>query len=215
MGMKPKPLDSTADDKSLEEERLGYDREGNKQPNFASSLVPTLEETTVTEHEPQSQAERKSTLDNTTDHAVICEQNDLPKPEGVPSEARVHDGSGELYGAPADASIDSQTDNQAPHTRQGKDDSNDAEKTAVRSRSVLRRHLSTRIGAKPWTLPVPGPIIDPHGFEDPICDKFYKDVWVAAAVHNVRANHLLLGKALSPRRPRYIARSFMLSQMIL
>ncbi|EMD31689.1 hypothetical protein CERSUDRAFT_59668, partial [Gelatoporia subvermispora B] len=38
---------------------------------------------------------------------------------------------------------------------------------------------------KPWTLPTPTPKVDPDGFEDPICDRFWKDVWLACAVHNI------------------------------
>jgi phospholipase D1/2 len=197
MRMRPETLNSTANDKGLEEERLGYDREGNKQPNLASSLVPTLEEKTLMEDRPQSQANGKPILDAIADDTATSKQNGSARHdkgemqagdiEGEPVEVRVHDGSSELYGAPADASNDAQTDNQPLHARQGKDDSIDTEKAAVRGRSILRKHLSSRIGTKPWTLPVPGPIIDPHGFEDPICDEFYKDVWVAAAVHNVRS----------------------------
>ncbi|GJJ14636.1 hypothetical protein Clacol_008902 [Clathrus columnatus] len=189
-GLKPGGLDSTADDKALEEERQGYDREGNKQPNFATSLVPTIEEKTVAEHRPpESQAHGKPILDqideehrkaapgsNGTDTKATDDQE--------PPEARVHDGSQELYGAPADASRNAQTDDQPPHARQGKDDSDEQEKAAVQSRAILRRHLSARIGAKPWAVPVPAPKIDPHGFEDPICDDFFKNVWLAAAVHN-------------------------------
>lgn len=116
--------------------------------------------------------------------------------EDEPQEARLTDGSEQLYGAPADASQDVTTDDQPPHARQGKDDSNEEEKAAPHVRSILRKHLSTRVGAKPWTLPVPGPKIDPHGFEDPVCDDFFKDVWIASAVHNV--SHYFSLAAVSP-----------------
>lgn len=194
LGFKPGNLDATADDKALEEERQGYDREGNKVPNFATSLVPTLEEKVVMEKRPPG--------DRADDRPILeaIEQGDEASKPGdntkavqngnaeMPSEARLHDGSGQLFGAPADASRDATTDDEPPHARQGKDDSNEEEKAAVHARSILRKHLSARVGAKPWTLPVPGPNIDPHGFEDPVCDEFYKDVWLSAAAHNASFN---------------------------
>lgn len=140
---------------------------------------------------PENQANDKPILDQIDENSK--EGPNSNKPNGTaatidrdPPEARVHDGSGELYGAPADASRNPQTDDQPPHARQGKDDSSEQEKGAVRGRSILRHHLSARVGTKPWTAPVPAPKIDPHGFEDPIIDDFFKNVWVAAAVHNVR-----------------------------
>jgi phospholipase D1/2 len=222
---KPNSLDSTADDKALEGERMGYDRGGNKQPNFATSLVPTLEEKTVMEHRPpQSQANGKPILDGISENAADHKENGFARHEydaaqadeiaDVPTDARVHDDSKELYGAPADASEDAQTDNQPPHARPSKEDPTDTEKAAIHGRSVLQKQLSSRKGAKPWTLPVPGPIVDPYGFEDPICDEFFKNVWIAAAVHNVRALRIIQSRPLMQCRPRYIAESFMLSRMI-
>ncbi|KIJ54658.1 hypothetical protein M422DRAFT_240742 [Sphaerobolus stellatus SS14] len=207
-GIKPGNMDSTANDKALEGERQGYDREGNKVPNFATSLIPTLEEKMIMERRPLNvpaddkpffdQIEQNGHADyHVKDDDDSKRKGDEPIPQalqngdiqaqaqdGEPEEARLRDGSGQLYGAPADASRDATTDDQPPHARQGKDDSNEEEKGAVRARSVLRKHLAAGVGAKPWTLPVPGPKVDPYGFEDPICDEFYNDVWVAAAVHN-------------------------------
>ncbi|KAF8501365.1 hypothetical protein JB92DRAFT_2975716 [Gautieria morchelliformis] len=178
-GIKPNSLDPTADDKALEEERMGYDCDSSKQPNFATSLVPTLEEKTVMEHRPpQSQANGKPILDDISENTADHKQNGFARHEYDAAQA------GEVADMPTDASKDAGTDNQPPHARQSKEDSTDAEKAAVRGRSILRKHLSSRIGAKAWTLPVPGPIVDPHGFEDPICDEFYEKVWIAAAVHN-------------------------------
>ena len=41
------------------------------------------------------------------------------------------------------------------------------------------------MGSKTWTLPTPRPKVDPDGFEDPVCDEFWKGVWLASAAHNV------------------------------
>ena len=100
-------------------------------------------------------------------------------------EARV--GDGELYGAPADASRDPKTDDQPPHAISGKNDATETEEKAVHARAEIRRHLSTKFNPKAWTLPTSTPKVDPHGFEDPISDEFWKKVWMACAVHNVKA----------------------------
>jgi phospholipase D1/2 len=76
-------------------------------------------------------------------------------------------------------------DKEPPHAREPtKEDADDQEKAGVRARTLLRKHLGVRLGTKNWTLPTPGPIVDPHGFDDPICDEFWRDVWISAAVHN-------------------------------
>lgn len=102
-------------------------------------------------------------------------------------EARVEDG--ELYGAPADASRDPKTDDQPPHAVSGKNDATETEEKAVHARADIRKHISTtKFNSKVWTLPTPTPTVDPHGFEDPISDGFWKEVWTACAVHNVSSS---------------------------
>ena len=93
--------------------------------------------------------------------------------------------TGELYGAPADASIDASHDDQPPHARASKTDADEEEEKAPGARSTLRKHLAAKLGNKQWQLPTRTPHVDPYGFEDPICDAFWKDVWLASAVHNV------------------------------
>jgi phospholipase D1/2 len=70
------------------------------------------------------------------------------------------------------------------HTRFDKQEDDENEKGAIRARSALRKHLSVKINNKQWDVPTPAPLIDPHGFDDPICDKFFERVWLAAAVRN-------------------------------
>ena len=100
-----------------------------------------------------------------------------------PHQARLE--TGELYGAPADASVDPQHDDQVPHARSGKVDADEEEEKAPEARATLRKHLTAKLGNKQWQLPTPTPRVDPYGFEDPISDSFWKDVWVSCAVHNV------------------------------
>jgi phospholipase D1/2 len=173
VGLKSKGLDATAGDETLEEERMTYTRDGQKVPGFADAVVPTLEETAVQEHiAPKPQQADGSPIRDKQQHA-----------NGSPEQARTEDG--ELYGAPADASKSLQYDDEPPHERSGVVDASDQERAAVEVRANLRKNLTAKPNGKAWTLPTPTPKVDPQGFEDPICDKFWKNVWVACAVHNV------------------------------
>lgn len=102
-----------------------------------------------------------------------------PQSEGEEGQAMTSDGK-ELYGVPADV-IKADDVHHTQFDRQGGDEN---EKGAVRARSVLRKHLSVKTSSKQWAVPTPAPLIDPHGFDDPVCDEFFKRVWLAAAVRN-------------------------------
>ncbi|KAI0366603.1 phospholipase D [Pilatotrama ljubarskyi] len=202
-GMKTKGADATAGDRFLKEEREMYNREGQKEPGFPSSAVPTLEEKIILEHRPPKEHGTAEAI-----HEYLEEQSGLHKrsvPNGDVASGEGQNGSasaaaangdsqqqeppqahletGEMYGAPADASGDPVRDDQPP-ARNGKDDPDDEEGKAPGARATLRKHLAAKLGNKPWQLPTPTPLVDPYGFEDPICDAFWKDVWVASAVHN-------------------------------
>lgn len=164
------------DDATATDERQMFSRSGKKEAGFADSLVPTLEEKTVAEHRPRKPDDKNE--------KPLADALQVPGGKGVdPKEATTPDG--EKFGAPADASTSAFTDNQPPHARSGDKDASPEEQAAVHARTLLRKHLSVSVGAKPWTIPTPAPEIDPHGFKDPVCDEFFKEVWVAAAVHNV------------------------------
>ncbi|GAB1517613.1 Phospholipase D1 [Rhizoctonia solani] len=164
-----------ADNNALLEERQMYSRDGKKEPGFADAAVPTLEEKTVMEHRPKQ-------TDNKREQPLKDALKSPAARATEPNEATTPDG--EKFGAPADASSTAYSDDQPPHARSGDKDFTSDEKEAVHARSLLRKHLSVSVGTKPWTVPTPAPEIDPHGFQDPVCDEFFKDVWVAAAVHN-------------------------------
>ncbi|KAG8706505.1 Phospholipase D1 [Ceratobasidium sp. 395] len=162
-------------DATVTEERQMYSRDGTKEPGFADAVVPTLEEKTVLEHRPKN-------TENKQDQPIMDALEAPGAKSAEPKEATTPDG--EKFGAPADASKNALTDDQPPNARSGEKDFTPEEQGAVQARSLLRKHLSVSVGAKPWTVPTPAPNIDPHGFKDPVCDEFFKDVWVAAAVHN-------------------------------
>lgn len=179
-GLKSKGHDTTAGDEALDEERKTYTRDGQKVPGFADAVVPTLEEKTVEEHRPP-----KSQAHGSPIHDKV-EEDKQTSTSGDPGQARTRDG--ELFGAPADASKSPRSDNEPPHERSGVMDADEQEQGAPAARALLRKHLQGKLGSKTWTLPTPRPEVDPEGFEDPISDAFWKNVWVACAAHNVSAS---------------------------
>ena len=86
--------------------------------------------------------------------------------------------------SPADAPKSAETDNKS--LRFGASDTDEQEQSAPQARNVPRKPLNAKFGNKIWSLPTPTPEVDPNSFEDPISEKFWNDVWVACAVHNVR-----------------------------
>lgn len=166
-GLKSKGLDATAADKSLEEERQTFNREGEKEHGFTSSVVPTLEEKTIAE----------TILKDS--HPTIGDAKGKENGSADHSQAQM---DSELFGTPANANT--QRDDQVPGTRQDHD-ATEMEEKAVEARSIIRKHLSSRLDSKQYTIPTPTPHVDPNGFEDPICDAFWKKTWQACAVHNV------------------------------
>ncbi|KAJ7505449.1 phospholipase D [Mycena galericulata] len=198
VGLVHNSIAQSAGDEALDAERKTYTRDGKLEEGFASAMVPTLEEKTVIEQRPPKEqtddAPIESKLENegengASEHGSEAAEEasnadgDRPAEEnGKPPQVRTDDGN--LFGAPADASQSAKTDDEPPHARSGVDDANDEEQKAPAARSILRRHLGAKFGSKTWTLPTPRPKVDPDGFEDPICDEFWKNVWVASATHN-------------------------------
>ena len=58
------------------------------------------------------------------------------------------------------------------------------EKRAIAARKTLRKHLDVKTGMNVWSMPTPTPKINPNRFQDPLDERFWKDMWVAVAVHN-------------------------------
>ncbi|KAI6044835.1 phospholipase D [Pisolithus marmoratus] len=163
-----------AEPEALREERMTFTRDGRKVPGFTSAVVPTLEEQTITEGRPPAMQADSSPLREKRDQHGMGDDE--------PPEAHTTDG--QAYAAPANASKNALTDDAVPCMHSGAEDASEEEQNAPRGRSILRKHLAGKLGNKTWTLPAPAPRIDPDDFEDPIHDKFWKNVWVACAVHN-------------------------------
>ena len=241
------PLEASAGDRSLGEERTMESRDHEKVHGFPSSIVPTMEEKVVMESIPEDSVSSKESKGQKGDH-----DKTLKLQNGDARESQAHGGSaesrnqdvktngdvqileakrdrsevkttrsaksfrdpstsstnlgarledGELYGAPADASRDSKTDDQPPHAVSGKNDATETEERAVHARAEIRKHISTKFNPKVWTLPTPTPKVDPHGFEDPISDEFWNKVWMACAVHNVGESSLSLLSEIAETPP--------------
>lgn len=176
MGLKTKGLDSNVADKSLREERQTYTRQGKKEPGFTSSIVPTLEEKVIME---------KDHSENGNGYFPTM-QNDAKLQQQIPANGKAGD---ELLGVPAHGDL--QNDTKVPGSSTDPGDADSEEERAPGARSTIRTHLNAKLGSKAWTLPTPTPHVDPHGFDDPISDKFWKGVWVACAVHNVNTSFKL------------------------
>jgi phospholipase D1/2 len=119
------------------------------------------------------------------DNNVKDGKTGVPKVRGDPGEE-------EKFGAPANAH---QGDDKPPTKGRGGKGEDDEEPTdpkrrheqemAVKARKTLRKHLNSKTGMSPWSMPTPTPKVNPNRFHDPLDDKFWKDMWVAVAVHNV------------------------------
>ncbi|KAI6114007.1 phospholipase D [Pisolithus sp. B1] len=166
-----------AEQEALREERTTFTREGKKVPGLTSAVVPTLEEQTITEGRPPAVQAESLPL-----REILMKRDQHGIGDDEPPEA--HTADGQAYGAPANASKSALTDDTVPCTHSEGKDASEEEQNAPRGRSILRKHLAGNLGHKPWTLPTPAPHIDPDDFEDPICDRFWKNVWVACAAHN-------------------------------
>ncbi|KAI0693955.1 phospholipase D [Cytidiella melzeri] len=164
LGMGKAKADVTAADKSLEKERQTFSRDGKKEHGFTSSVVPTIEEKLIAEN----------SLD--ASHHANGDAKSAENGHAVPQEPHI---DGELFGAPANA--EPEHDDQIPGTRN--ENHSELEEKAVEARGIIRKQIGSKLVSK-HSLTTPTPHVDPHGFEDPICESFWKNTWLACAVHN-------------------------------
>ena len=178
-GLQREVPDARAADMTLEEERNIHSRDYGRAPGLADTLVPTLEERVVEKHQPATEHTHGTPIEENP------EKEEQEKVGNVPADAKV--GGGQLFDAPVDASSAPETDSQPHHARMGKNDADAEEQKVPRARGVLRKHLNAKSGQSSWTVPtpMPKPKYDADCFEDPICDEFWDDIWVACAEHNV------------------------------
>ena len=163
--------DLRAADATLEE-RNARTRDTRSDSGYADSVAPTLEEKFLAEHRLPLQNGYGTSVEKTLEGGAS------EPGRSVPAKAKADSGS--LPGAPG-TSFAPETDSQPLQARVEK---RGVDAEAPRART-LRKQLSTKPGQSPWTILTPKPKYDANSLEDPLSDKFWTDIWVACAVHNV------------------------------
>lgn len=155
---------------TIEAERRDFTTGGKERIGFASSEVPTAEEKTVTENRPPTPQ-----ADFVLEHHqpdTMSEGSETPDDEKAANSTRVLDKAD----PPA---------NTLPNEHQPLPPRPDGEgQEGSSTHKTIRKQRTGKLGIK-WAVPVPRPHVDPDGFEDPISDAFWKNVWVASAAYNV------------------------------
>jgi len=178
--------------KVLTNEYKDFSYEDQLQTGFATSVVPTLEEKTIMEQWPLKQVDEghdNATVQNQTiDESAADQSNYIGYVNGGPSSSNVHTGDSMLHGASVNAKSPS-IDNEAP-SRSLKSDVSEEEQSPSGTKAPIRDNRGGRFGRKnAWTVQTTKPLVEPQDFEDPISDAFWKNIWVASAVHNVCPLH--------------------------
>jgi phospholipase D1/2 len=176
---------------TLEEKTIFERRPSGQHPN-GQPLFDLVEEG----EQPQGDNGGASSGQNQPEEATVPGQAKDKNPHiadsggGVP-RVRGDPGQEEKFGEPANAH---DGDQRIPTKAKGDAEGDDAEpegkptkdqQEAVKARKTLRKHLNAKVGMSPWSMPTPTPKVNPNRFHDPLDDKFWKDMWVAVAVHNV------------------------------
>jgi phospholipase D1/2 len=65
------------------------------------------------------------------------------------------------------------------------ENSSTASETYYQTSDARSKNLNAKPSQSFWTVPTPKPKYDADSFEDPVCDRFWKGIWVACATHNV------------------------------
>nr|XP_018262600.1 phospholipase D [Kwoniella dejecticola CBS 10117]OBR84758.1 phospholipase D [Kwoniella dejecticola CBS 10117] len=124
---------------------------------------------------------------------LISDDNPSAKKSGAPKIMSKPDET-ELYGTTANTFIPDEL--ASDKDKKAKKDKNEEGKMeqgqprekevpeAIQARKTLRKHLNAKVQLSPWNMPTPTPKINPNRFHDPLDETFWKDMWVAVAVHN-------------------------------
>lgn len=163
-GLKREGHEPHVGDAILRAERKDFTAEGNERTGFASSEVPTIEERTIVDgRPPSSQADSANPEPNCTNPILDSSE----KYNGVdPPKKDV-----------CNSTKSNATDDPLGHQPDGED------RNGASSTSIMWKHQASKPRTK-WTVPIRRPHVDPDGFEDPISDAFWKNVWVASTAYN-------------------------------
>ncbi|KAK8858386.1 hypothetical protein IAR55_002613 [Kwoniella newhampshirensis] len=136
--------------------RRGEDVEGGQEPEEAKVPGEAKKDNLITDKDPSAKKSGAPTI--------------MGKP-----------GDNELYGVPANAAAD---EDELPTKDTDRGATDKEESAAVKARKTLRKHLNAKVQVSAWNMPTPTPKINPNRFHDPLDERFWKDMWVAVAVHN-------------------------------
>jgi phospholipase D1/2 len=172
-------------DPALQEGSI-YTHDGGKPP-YAPALAPTLEEKVKAENQPSTGCADGITNDESD------EGEEQEAGGSAPVATKIENGY-----LPTDASLASKTYSKPSQARIGKNDNDDGdEQKAQRARNLLRKYPNVKLGQSSRTVPTQKPKFDANSLEDPLCDEFWEDIWVASAVHNVGVYRFLGINALT------------------
>ncbi|KAH6912810.1 hypothetical protein BKA70DRAFT_1370288 [Coprinopsis sp. MPI-PUGE-AT-0042] len=172
---------------SMDKERTDYETDGQKREGFASSVVPTMEEQTLKEGRPRKGSRVGYAQHDVKRDVIQEEREDVSKSPNGDANGRP---KSQLSGQPPASENGSLPDRPtASRSRSTLHLDNLAPRPSSegegRASSDLRSNLKRNASAKSnWTVPANRPAVAAGDFEDPICVSFWKDRWVASAVHN-------------------------------
>ncbi len=172
------------------QEGSSYSHDGGKPLYFPHALVPTLEEKVKVQHQPPT-----GLANGMINEENVEREEHKTVVSAAPVATKVENGH-----LSADAPLASKTYGPPPHTRMGKNDNGVHEQKAQRTRHLMRKYPNANLGQSPRTVPTQKPEFDADSFEDPLCDEFWEDIWVASAMHNVGVYRFLGIKALTNRQ---------------
>ncbi|EIW66666.1 hypothetical protein TREMEDRAFT_34686 [Tremella mesenterica DSM 1558] len=179
------------------EEREDTDENGLHE-GFASSVVPTLEEKTIMERRPSARHANGTPLFDLIEEGQAGSPPPEAKvPEGAKKDETVDgegnesgvprvrsDDEGDVFGTPAKVEGTGGSDESQKDSEDADEDLENGKGGQVDARRTLRRHLEAKVTSSPWSMPTPTPKINPNRLHDPLEETFWKDMWVAVAVHN-------------------------------
>lgn len=154
-----------------------FNEKGQKIIGFAS-VVQTLEKAIIEKRSPKDQTDEATLIDRT----IMEESESISVQSG--RTGLVNGGRHEPSTVDNSVLLEAPAKNKSPSLRSDVD----SESATVSAGERLRANLGSRSGGKTWTVPTTKPKVEPQDFEDPMSDAFWKNIWVASAVHNVSAS---------------------------
>ena len=158
---------------------MGEEDLNEKMKGIASPVVRILEEKVIIEKRPPK---------DQTDKAKLKDQIFIEESESVSTQSR-H--TGLVNGGPNEPSTVDGVLLEAPAKHKKSPSLKSNVDSTASARETLRANVGSRSGRKPWTVPTMKPKVEPQDFEDPISDAFWKNIWIASAVHNVSTSSFL------------------------